>query len=69
LLLGIHHLERMAAPGATFALHLTEDEPSSAPSDEVELVPARPDVRPEDPVAAEAVVAARATLGLVLHTA
>ena len=50
------HLERMAERVAAFALDLAEDEPAAAADDQVELVATRPDVRPEDAVAAQAVV-------------
>jgi hypothetical protein len=50
------HLERMAERVAALALDLAEDEPAPAPDDQVELVPAGPDVRAENPVPAQAVV-------------
>ena len=49
------------SPAPTF-LHLAEDEPPAAAGDQSRLVAARPDVRTEDPVAAQAVVAGGAAL-------
>jgi hypothetical protein len=56
------HLERMTERAAALALDLAEDDPASAPDDQIELVPACPDVRPEDPIPAQAVVERRAAL-------
>jgi hypothetical protein len=50
-------LPRMAEAGAAPRLDLADDEPLTAPSDHVELVPARACVRAQYPVAAEAVIA------------
>ena len=61
-LLLVDHLERVAEPVAGLALDLAEDEPPAAPDDQVELVAARPDVRAENAVAAQAVVAGGASL-------
>ncbi len=46
-------------------LHLDEDEPRAAAGDQVELVAAGADVGPEDPVAAQPVVARRDPLAAV----
>ena len=56
LLLGANHLERIAVAVAALLLHLAEDQPPTAPDDEVELVATRPLVPAEDPVAAHEVV-------------
>ena len=63
LLLGGDHLERVAAAGAALLLHLDEAELAPAPGDQVELVAARPDVRAEDPPAAQPVPAGGLALG------
>jgi len=63
LLLGRHHLERIAVARAAFRLHLDEHEVAAAADDEVELVPADPDVPLEDPVATQSVEPPRAPLG------
>src|SRR5438132_9224058 len=55
LLLGSHHLERIAVATAALRLHLHEREPPAAADDEVELVAADPGVRLQDAIAAEAV--------------
>jgi hypothetical protein len=55
-LLGGDHLQWVTERLRTLALDLAEDEPVAAAHDQVELVPARPDVRREDPVPAQAVV-------------
>ena len=62
LLLRPHHLDRIAERLAGLRLHLHEREPAAAPRDEVELVAACPDVRVEDPVAAQEVVPPRPPL-------
>src|SRR5689334_17191929 len=62
LLLRRHHLERVAEPRTALRLHLAEDEPAPAPGDHIELVASGPDVRAEDPVAAQAVPERRAPL-------
>ena len=64
-LLGGHHLERIAEPRPGLALHLAEDDGSTAPRDDVELVATRPRVRVEDPVGPQAVPAGGAPLGVV----
>lgn len=56
-LLRANHLERMAVAVARLALDLAEDDRAAPPQDQVELVPARPDVPAEDAVAPEPVVA------------
>jgi hypothetical protein len=58
----VDHLEWIAEPGPGFALDLAEDEPTAAPDDQIELVPAAPDIRAKDAVAAQAVVAGGACL-------
>ena len=58
----VDHLERVAEPIAGLPLDLAEDEPTAAPDDQIELVPAGPDIRAEDAVAAQAVVAGGASL-------
>lgn len=50
------HLERMAERTRPLPLDLAEDEPATAPHDQVELVATGPDVRAQDPVPAQAVV-------------
>src|SRR5438105_7113947 len=62
LLLGGHHLERVAVPTPTLRLHLDEREPPAPAHHEVELIAADPDVRLQDPVAAQAVEPPGATL-------
>src|SRR5579884_2851963 len=54
LLLGGHHLERVAEPLAALRLHLAEHDHAAAADDEVELVAGEPAVRVEDPVEARA---------------
>ena len=61
-LLLVDHLERVTEPSAGLPLDLAKDEPPAAPDDQVELVTARPDVRAENAVAAQAVVAGGASL-------
>src|SRR5205823_8453183 len=63
LLLLRDHLERIAVSVAALRLHLDERELPSAAHDEVELVPADPNVRLQDPVSPQAVVPPRAALG------
>src|SRR5262245_59202510 len=63
LLLGAHHLQRIAEALPALALDLHEHDPPAAPGYEVELVPSRPDVRAQDAVAAQPVVPARTELG------
>ena len=63
LLLVRDHVERVAEPRPALLLHLDEAERAAAPRDQVELVAARPDVRAEDPPAAEPVPPERAALG------
>src|SRR5437762_3611795 len=63
LLLRGHHLEWVAVPPAAFGLDLDEREPPPPPHDQVELVPAAPDVRLHDPVAAQPVEPPRPPLG------
>ena len=58
-----HHLERVAVAPAGLGLDLAEDESPPAAEDEVELVPADPDVRAQDPVTAQAVMPPRPPLG------
>jgi hypothetical protein len=67
LFLGPDHLGRVAVARAVLLLHLAEDEPAAAPGDDVYLVAARPRVRREDPIAAQAVVPGRAPLSPVGH--
>jgi hypothetical protein len=69
LLLGADHLEGVAVALAALALDLDEDESPAAADDEVELVPARPDVRCQDAVPAQPVVPERAQLRGVLQAA
>src|SRR5262249_55323147 len=63
LLLAVDHLGRRAEQRPCFLLHLAEDEPPAAPHDQIELVPARPRVRLENAIPAQAVPPARATFG------
>src|SRR5439155_8423227 len=63
LLLLRDHLERIAVSVAALRLHLDERELPSAAHDEIELVPADPDVRLQDAVTAQPVVPPRAALG------
>lgn len=63
-LFGGHHLEGISEPAIAFRLHLAEDDGSAATDDEVELIATDPDVRSENPVAAQAVVPERTALGL-----
>jgi hypothetical protein len=63
LLLGSDHFSRLSEAVAALLLHLTEDEPRTAPGDHVQLVAGRPGVRPEDPVAAQPVVPDSPALG------
>jgi hypothetical protein len=63
LLVRVHHLDRMAEVEPRAHLHLAEDEVRAAPDDEVELVAANASVARQDPVAAQAVVAAGAAFG------
>ena len=60
----VDHLEWVAEPVARLALDLAEHEPPTAPDDQVELVTARPDIRAENAVAAQAVVAGGSSLEL-----
>ena len=62
-LLGIHHLEGIAKTWAGLALHLAEDDRAPTPRNHVELVPARPDIRAEDPIGPKAVPARGTPLG------
>src|SRR4051794_33811632 len=62
LLLRADHLQRIAAAAARLAFDLDESQASAAADDQVELVPADPDVRPEDPPAAQPVPARRSLL-------
>src|SRR6266545_4418729 len=64
-LLRRHHLERVAVAIAALSFHLDEDNRAPAADDEVELVPADPDVRAEDAVETNAVVPKRSVLGRV----
>jgi hypothetical protein len=64
-LLGGDHLERIAEAGAGLALHFAENDGSSAARDDVELVPAGPGVRGEDPVGPQAVPASSPPLSVV----
>ena len=61
-LLRRHHLERMAEVRGRLAFHLAEDDPAATPDDEVKLVAPRPDVRAENAIPAQAVVASGAAL-------
>ncbi len=63
-LLLVHHLERIAVPRAALPLHLAEDKHSSTASNHIQLVATRPDIRPENPVAAQPVMPDRAPLFL-----
>src|SRR5215212_8668683 len=54
LLLG-HHLEGIAVALARLGLHFAEDELTATAEYQVKLVAADPDVRTQDPVAAQAV--------------
>jgi uncharacterized heparinase superfamily protein len=62
-LLRADHRDRLAEARAGLRLDLAEDEAAAASRDQVELVASRPDVRAQDPVAAERVVDGRAPLG------
>ena len=64
-LLGVHHLQRVVEPRARLALHLAEDDRSPTSGDDVELVPAGPGVRIENPVSPQAVPAGGSPLGVV----
>ena len=64
-LLGVHHLERIAESRAGLALHLAEHDGSAAAGDDVELVPAGPGVRIENPVGVQAVPAGGLPLRVV----
>src|SRR5476651_459917 len=64
-LLRVHHLERIAESRPGLALDLAEHDGSATPRDDVELVPARPGVRVENPVGPQPVPAGGAPLGLV----
>ncbi len=55
-LLGVDGTESAAEATASSLLHLHEREVAATPDDQVELVATRADVRPQDPVAAQAVV-------------
>jgi hypothetical protein len=61
-LLLVDTLERVAEPVAGLPFDLAEHEPPAAPNDQIELVPAGPDVGAEDAVAAETIVAGGASL-------
>jgi hypothetical protein len=63
LLLGSDHFSRLSEAVAALLLHLTEDDPRTAPGDHVELVAGRPDVRPEEPVPTQPVVPDGPALG------
>src|SRR5881398_1814705 len=63
LLLRADHLERIAVAPGGLGLHLDERQPAPAPDDEVELIAAGPDVRLQDPIAAQAVEPPRPPLG------
>src|SRR5438034_8051665 len=69
LLLGANHLEGVAVALTALALDLDEHESPATADDEVELVPARPDVRCQDAVPAQPVVPERAKLRGVLQAA
>ena len=55
-LLAVDRTDRATVAVPRALLDLDEDEPGASPDDQVELVTAGPDVGPEDPVTAEAVV-------------
>ena len=55
-LLGPDHLERVAVCVAPLLLHLRDHDAASTADDQVDLVPASANVRPEQPVAPESVV-------------
>ncbi len=63
-LLLVHHLERIAVPRAALPLHLAEDKRFPTASNDIQLVATRPDIRPENPIAAPPVVPDRAPLFL-----
>jgi hypothetical protein len=62
LLLRADHLERPSVSVSSLSLHLDDDETSSAAEDEVELVSAGTNIRGEQAVAAQAIVAKRTAL-------
>ena len=55
-LLAVDRTDRAAVAVPRALLDFDEDEPGSSPDDQIELVTARPDICPEDPVTAETVV-------------
>ena len=64
LFLRADHFEGIAEAIAALRLDLAEDDGAAATDHEVELVPARPDIRRQDPVAAQPVMPQRPALGL-----
>ena len=67
-LLRRHHLERMAEVCGCLAFHLAEDDPPATPDDEVELVASSPNVRAENAIAAQTVVARGAALEAITYS-
>jgi len=65
LLLGIDHLEGMTEPGSPLLLHCDDDETTTAPENEVELVAACTRVGFEQSIAAEPVVEEGAALAAI----
>lgn len=61
-LLRRHHLQWVTVVAGRLPFHLAEDEPATAPEDQIELVAAGPDVRTEHAIAAQPVVERGAAL-------
>ncbi len=64
-LLGIDHLQGMPEADTAFLLDLDHEQPGPSSQDEVELVPSRPGVRLEQPIATKSIVTKGAALAAI----